>query len=151
MTKIQYTLKNWKFFPVFMTFLALSFFLIQTPKSFAADICYEGLKELNGSQGVIQAKGGIWGYLEQSSGLKDKSLLGLQIDGKLQRLIVTFESLCEEGKTPTPKLHGLILGLLGDTRMIFNREADRQSKDKVLEKLNNLNKNIDELLAQLPS
>ena len=55
-----------------MIFLALSFFLIQTPKSFAADICKEGLKELHGSQGVIQAKGGIWGYLEQSSALKDK-------------------------------------------------------------------------------
>ena len=134
-----------------MIFLALSFFLIQTPKSFAADICKEGLKELHGSQGVIQAKGGIWGYLEQSSALKDKSILGLQIDGKLQRLIVSFESLCEEGKTPSPKLHGLILGLIGDARMMFNRDADRQPKDKVLEKLNNLNENINKLLAQPPS
>ncbi len=133
-----------------MVFLALSFFLIQTQKSFAADICKEGLKELHGSQGVIQAKGGIWGYLEQSSALKDKSILGLQIDGKLQRLIVSFEGLCAAGKTPTPKLHGLILGLIGDARMIFNRDADRQPKDKVLGKLNNLNKNIDDLLAQLP-
>ena len=151
MNKIQYAPKNWKTSSVFMTFLTLSFFLIQTPKSFAADICNEGLKELRGSQGVIQTKGGIWGYLEQSSALKDKSILGLQIDGKLQRLIVSFEILCEEGKTPTPKLHGLILGLIGETRMMFNRDADRQPKDKVLEKLNNLNKNIDELLAQLPS
>ena len=134
-----------------MIFLTLCFFLIHTPKSFAADICNEGLKELHGSQGVIQAKGGIWGYLEQSSALKDKSILGLQIDGKLQRLIVLFEGLCEEGKTPTPKLHSLILGLIGDTRMTFNRDADRQPKDKVLEKLNNLKKNIDALLAQLPS
>jgi hypothetical protein len=151
MTKIQNAPKNWKRNSVFMIFLASSFFLIQTPKSFAADICKEGLKELHGSQGVIQAKGGIWGYLEKSSALRDNSLLGLQIDGKLQRLIVSFESLCEEGKTPTPKLHGLILGLIGDARMVFNRDADRQPKDKVLEKLNNLNKNIDELLAQLPS
>ena len=151
MSKIQYAPKNWKTSSVFIIFLALSFFLIQTPKSFAADICKEGLKELHGSQGIIQAKGGIWGYLEQSSALKDKSILGLQIDGKLQRLIVSFEGLCEEGKTPTPKLHGLILGLIGETRMMFNRDADRQPKDKVLEKLNNLNKNIDELLAQLPS
>jgi hypothetical protein len=151
MSKIQYAPKNWKTSSVFIIFLSLSFFLIQTPKSFAADICKEGLKELHGSQGVIQAKGGIWGYLEQSSALKDKSILGLQIDGKLQRLIVSFEGLCEEGKTPTPKLHGLISGLIGNARMIFNRDADRQPKDKVLEKLNNLNKNIDELLAQLPS
>ena len=102
------------------------------------------------SQEVIQDKGGIWGYLEQSSNLKDQSILGLQIDGKLQRLIVSFESLCEEGKTPTPKLHGLILNLIGDARVIFNKDADRQPKDKVLENLNGLKKNIDELLAQLP-
>ena len=117
----------------------------------AANICTVGLKELQGSQGTIQDKGGIWGYLEQTQSLRSESLLGLQIDGKLQRLIVSFESLCEEGKAPTPKLHGLISGLIGDTRMIFNRDADRQPKDKVLEKLNNLNKNIDALLAQLPS
>ena len=113
-------------------------------------MCIEGLKELQGSQGVIQDKGGIWGYIEKSSNLKDHSILGLQIDGKLQRLIVSFENLCEEGKTPTPKLHGLILGLLGDARMTFNSDADRQPKEKILEKLNALNKGIDELLAQLP-
>ena len=151
MNKNQHAPKNPKISTYFLVFLALIFFLIQTPRIFAADICNEGLKELRGSQGVIQDKGGIWGYLEQSSALKDKSILGLQIDGKLQRLIVSFESLCEEGKTPTPKLHGLILGLIGETRMMFNRDADRQPKDKVLEKLNNLNKNIDALLAQLPS
>ena len=151
MNKSQHAPKNQKTSMFFLVFLALSFFLIQTPKIFAADICNEGLKELHRSQGVIQTKGGIWGYLEQSSGLKDKSILGLQIDGKLQRLIVSFESLCEEGKTPTQKLHGLILGLIGDTRMVFNKDADRQPKDKILKKLNNLKKNIDALLAQLPS
>ena len=151
MNKNQHAPKNQKISTYFLVFLALIFFLIQTPRIFAADICNEGLKELHGSQGVIQTKGGIWGYLEKSSGLKDKSILGLQIDGKLQRLIVSFEGLCEEGKTPTPKLHGLILGLIGDTRVIFNRDADRQPKEKVLEKLNTLKNKIDKLLTQLPS
>lgn len=151
MTTIQYASNNWKFFPVFIVFLTLSFFLLQTPKTFAADICKEGLQELQGSQEVIQGKGGLWGYLEQSSALKDQSILGLQIDGKLQRLIVSFESLCEEGKTPTPKLFNLILNLIGDARVFFNKGADRQPKEKVLEKLKGLNKNIDDLLAQLPS
>ena len=136
---------------VAIVFFILGLFLIQTPKTYAADICIDGLIELQGGQGVIQDKGGIWGYLEKSSNLKDNSILGLQIDGKLQRLIASFESLCEEGKTPTPKLHGLILNLLGDVRMTFNRDADRQPKEKVLAKLNELNKNIDELLAQLPN
>ena len=151
MKKFQCTPNRWKIFSISINFLALSILLIQTPNSFAEEICKEGLKELQDSQGVMQNKGGIWGYLEQSSVMKDNSILGLQIDGKLQRLIVSFESLCEEGKTPTPKLHGLILGLIGDTRMIFNRDADRQPKENILEKLNNLKKNIDKLQAQLPN
>lgn len=117
----------------------------------AADICKEGLKELNGSQGVVQAKGGVWGYLEQSKALRSESILGLQIDGKLQRLIVAFEDLCGEGKTPTPSLHSQILSLIGDARMVFNRSADSRKKETLLETLNNLNKKIDELLAKLPS
>ena len=101
MRKILQASKNWKVFAIFMAYIALSFFLLQTPKAFAADICKGGLKELESSQGVIQSKGGIWGYLEQSSALKDKSIMGLQIDGKLQRLIVSFENLCDKGK-PLP-------------------------------------------------
>ena len=117
----------------------------------AADICTDGLKELQGSQGIIQDKGGIWGYLEQSSSLRSESLLGLQIDGKLQRLISTFENLCDEGKTPTGNLHSQILGLLGDARLVFNRSGDRTNKKQLLEKLNNLKNKIEKLLAKLPS
>ena len=117
----------------------------------AADICTDGLKELQGSQGIIQDKGGVWGYLEQSSSLRSESLLGLQIDGKLQRLISTFENLCSEGKTPTGNLHSQILALLGDARLVFNRSGDRRNKKQLLEKLNNLKNNIEKLLAKLPS
>ncbi len=151
MASTQYVSKDWRLFSVFVAFFISSFFLIQAPKAFAGDICVDGLEELQRSQEVIQNKGGIWGYLEQSSILKDKSILGLQIDGKLQRLTVSFESLCGKGKTPTPKLYNLILNLIGDARIIFNRAADQQDKNKVLERLNDLNKNIDELLVQLHS
>ncbi len=146
----QRKIKRSSVYYISMVFLALSLFSIQT-QAHAADMCIDGLRDLQGSQGVIQDKGGIWGYLEKSSSLRDKSILGLQIDGKLQRLIVSFEGLCEEGKTPTPKLYNLILNLIGDTRMIFNRDPDRQPKEKILEKLNGLNKNISDLLAQLPN
>lgn len=146
----QRKIKRSSVYYISMVFLALSLFSIQT-QAHAADMCVDGLRDLQGSQGVIQDKGGIWGYLEKSSSLRDKSILGLQIDGKLQRLIVSFEGLCEEGKTPTPKLYNLILNLIGDTRMIFNRDPDRQPKEKILEKLNGLNKNISDLLAQLPN
>ena len=125
--------------------------LIPGKTTFAADICTDGLKELQSSQGVIQDKGGIWGYLEKSKSLSSKSLLGLQIDGKLQRLISTFETLCSEGKIPTASLHSQILSLIGDARMIFNRPGDRRKKEQLMETLNNLHKKINDLLAKLPS
>ena len=124
--------------------------LINGENGFTANICRDGLKELNGSQGIIQDKGGVWGYLEKSPSLQSQSLIGLQIDGKLGRLISIFENLCSEGKTPTPKLHGLILGLLGDTRMIFNRDGDRRKKEPFIKTLKELNIKIDNLLAKLP-
>ena len=151
MLRNQYAPQNWKTFKIFTFALLAGISLIQTQNTFAANICREGLKELNKSQGVIQTKGGLWGYVEKSSNLKDQSILGLQIDGKLQRLIVSFENLCEEGKTPTPKLLGLISALLGDARMVFNKDPDRYPKEKMLETLNTLNKNIDKLLKQLPN
>jgi hypothetical protein len=117
----------------------------------AADICTDGLKELQSSQGTIQDKGGIWGYLEKTQSLRSKSLLGLQIDGKLQRLISIFENLCSEGKKPTASLHSQILGLLGDARMVFNKSGDRRKKEQLLETLNKLKNNIEKLLAKLPS
>ena len=124
--------------------------LINGSNSFAANICTDGLKELNGSQGVIQDKGGIWGYLEKSQSLRSESLIGLQLDGKLQRLISIFEELCSEGKIPTASLHSQILSLLGDARMIFNRDGDRRKKEPFMKNLKELNKKIDKLLAKLP-
>ena len=123
---------------------------INGSNSFAANICTDGLKELNSSQGVIQDKGGIWGYLEKSQSLRSESLIGLQMDGKLQRLISIFEELCGEGKIPTASLHSQILNLLGDARMIFNRDGDRRKKEPFIKNLKDLNNKIDKLLAKLP-
>ena len=146
----MYSLQS-KFFTKLLYLVLCAVILIPGKTTFAADICTDGLKELQGSQGVIQDKGGIWGYLEQSKSLSSESLLGLQIDGKLQRLISTFENLCSEGKIPTGSLHAQILGLLGDARMIFNKSGDRRKKEQLMETLNNLHKNINDLLAKLPS
>ena len=146
----MYSLQS-KFFTKLLYLVLYAVILIPGKTTFAADICTDGLKELQGSQGVIQDKGGIWGYLEQSKSLSSESLLGLQIDGKLQRLISTFENLCSEGKIPTGSLHAQILGLIGDARMIFNRPGDRRKKEQLMETLNNLHKKINELLAKLPS
>jgi hypothetical protein len=135
-----------------LIFLALYTLLLTSwSTALAADICTDGLKELQSSQGTIQDKGGIWGYLEKTQSLRSKSLLGLQIDGKLQRLISIFENLCSEGKKPTASLHSQILGLLGDARMVFNKSGDRRKKEQLLETLNKLKNNIEKLLAKLPS
>ena len=146
----MYNLQS-KVYPKLLCLALYAAILIPGKTTFAADICTDGLKELQGSQGVIQDKGGIWGYLEQSASFRSESLVGLQIDGKLQRLISIFENLCSEGKIPTPKLHSQILSLLGDARMIFNRDGDRRKKEQFMKTLKELNKKIDKLLAQLPS
>ena len=146
----MYNLQS-KVYPKLLCLALYAAILIPGKTTFAADICTDGLKELQSSQGVIQDKGGIWGYLEQSKSLSSKSLLGLQIDGKLQRLISTFETLCGEGKIPTPSLHSQILSLIGDARMVFNRPGDRRKKEQLMETLNNLHKKINALLAKLPS
>ena len=143
----RFNLKSCKIL-IFMALFLMT--MINGSSSFAADICTDGLKELNSSQGVIQDKGGIWGYLEKSQSLRSESLIGLQMDGKLQRLISIFEELCSEGKIPTASLHNQILSLLGDTRMIFNRDGDRRKKEPFMKKLKGLNKKIDKLLAKLP-
>ena len=143
----RFNLKSCKFL-IFMALFLMT--MINGSSSFAADICTDGLKELNSSQGVIQDKGGIWGYLEKSQSLRSESLIGLQIDGKLQRLISIFEDLCSEGKIPTASLHSQILNLLGDARMIFNRDGDRRKKEPFMKNLKELNKKIDKLLAKLP-
>ncbi len=139
------------FYTKLLSLTLYALILIPANTIFAADICYDGLKELQRSQGVIQDKGGIWGYLEQSQSLRSESILGLQIDGKLQRLISTFENLCSEGKIPNASLHAKILSLLGDARMVFNRAGDRRKKEQLMETLNTLHKNINELLEKLPS
>ena len=134
-----------------LLYLSLYTVILIPEAAFGADICREGLKELQNSQGVIQDKGGVWGYLEQSTILRSESILGLQIDGKLQRLISIFENLCSEGKIPTASLHAQILNLLGDSRMVFNKSGDRRKKEQFIATLNKLHKKINELLAKLPN
>ena len=67
----RFNLKSCKIL-IFMALFLMT--MINGSSSFAADICTDGLKELNSSQGVIQDKGGIWGYLEKSQSY-DQSLL----------------------------------------------------------------------------
>lgn len=117
--------------------------------AFAADICKEGKKSLIGSYNVIQGKGGLWGFMEQTSGLKEKSVLGLQTDGKIRRAISIFEEMCEDGKTPTPAFFDEIQELIGQGRMVFNMNPDRSPPKKILERVTAVNEKATALLAKL--
>ena len=109
--------------------------------------CHSASDDLSGSLQVIMSRGGAWTFMEQSSELREKSMLGLQIDGKLSRVTVIFETLCNEGKYPTKALYDDVLGAIGDGRMIYN--LANSSDEKKLEALNSLNQKLDAILNKL--
>ena len=112
-----------------------------------SQICSKGTKSLRGSYNVVQGRGGIWSYMEKMDSLKEKSFLGLQLDGKLQRPVHLFETMCEEGKTPSLDLFKKIEGLMGEARMLFNISADKTPSKIILAKIKDLIKKCDELIA----
>ena len=87
--------------------------------------------------------------MEKSSGLKDKSVLGLQVDGKIRRTVSIFEEMCEDGKTPTLALYKEILDLIGDGRMVFNMKPDRTPPKLILKRITAVNEKATALLAKL--
>ena len=129
---------------VSVLWLSLAAFPVQ-----AAERCVQGGKELSGSFDVIQTKGGLWGFMEKTPGLKDKSVLGLQTDGKMRRTISIFEDMCENGKKPGPELFQEIQSLIGDGRMIFNMNPDRTPPKKIVERVQAVNEKATALLAKL--
>ena len=135
----------------FFTFSFLFTFLtIYSPPTIsAAELCKEGKKDLIRSFDVIGERGGLWGVMEKTAGLKDKSVLGLQADGKMRRTVSIFEEMCEDGKTPTPALFNDINDLIGDGRMVFNMNPDRTPPKKILEKINAVNDKATALLKKL--
>lgn len=141
---------NWK--PINFLTLAfmLSFFTIYSPATLsAAEMCKEGKKDLIGSYDVINSKGGLWGIMEKTAGLQDKSVIGLQADGKMRRTVSIFEEMCEDGKTPTPALYNEILSLIGDGRLVFNMNPDRTPPKKILAKIIEVNDKAVALLKKL--
>jgi hypothetical protein len=130
--------------------IALSFFSINAlSAASAAEICREGKRDLVSSFDVIQGKGGLWGFMEQAPGLKEKSVLGLQADGKIRRTVGIFEEMCEDGKTPTPALYEEILDLIGDGRMVFNMNPDRTAPKLILKRITAVNDKATALLKKL--
>jgi hypothetical protein len=87
--------------------------------------------------------------MEQTAGLQDKSVIGLQTDGKVRRTVSIFEEMCEDGKTPTPALYNEISNLIGDGRLVFNMNPDRTPPKKILKKIKEVNEKAAALLKKL--
>ncbi len=141
---------NWKPINLLTLSLVVTFFSIQIPATVsAAELCKEGKKDLVKSFDVIHARGGFWGLMEKTAGLQDKSVLGLQTDGKVRRTVSIFEEMCEDGKTPTPELYNEISNLIGDGRMVFNMNPDRTPPKKILKSIQKVNDKAAALLKKL--
>ncbi len=134
-----------KIFTFLVLLLLLSPLTVQAQKH----PCHGASVDLSANLQVIMGRGGLWTFMEQSLELREKSMLGLQIDGKLSRVTVIFETLCNKGKYPTKTLYDDISDAIGDGRMIYNL-AD-SSDEKKLEALNGLNQKLDAILSKLPN
>jgi hypothetical protein len=141
----SYRLKT-KSISTIITFLILTFLLFPATLLAADHPCKNASTNLRGDLDIIGNRGGLWTLMEQTEGLSEKSVIGLQLDGKLARSVGKFEELCESDKKPTKKLFSSITNLLGEARTIFN---PRSSGEEILGLITNLSKKLDSLLANL--
>ncbi len=130
-------------------FAGLLFLVFFTPNLVFANACQDATQNLRSSFEVTQGRGGIWGYMEKSSSLRGDSMIGFQVDGKLQRIIVIFESQCAKSKQPSKKNYQKIDNILGDARMIFNLRPGRDPVKKIMAKINGLHSNLNKLIKEL--
>ena len=106
--------------------------------------CKKASINLRGDLDVVMNRGGLWALMEQTEGLQDKSVLGIQVDGKLARLVGLFETMCEEGeKKPTKQLFSSITNQISSARTTWN---PRSTGESIVKALNALNKKLDTLL-----
>ncbi len=132
-------------------FAGLLLFLLLIPNLVFADACQDAGQDLRASFEVTQGRGGIWGYMEKISALRDDSVIGFQVDGKLKRIIVLFEAQCAKSKKPSVKSFKKIENILGDARMIFNLRPGRVPTKDIKAKIHSLHANLNKLIKELAS
>ena len=108
--------------------------------------CKRATIQLRGDLDVVLNRGGLWALMEQTEGLQDKSVLGMQTDGKLARLVGQFETMCKGEKKPTKQLFDRIIKILGEARMVWNPKS---SGEAVVKSITSLNKKLDALLSTI--
>ena len=143
-------LQSFKIKILFMRFflLLILFSLIFSTTAFSQENhpCKRASIQLRGDLDVIMNRGGLWALMEQTEGLQDKSVLGMQSDGKLARMVGQFEAMCEGEKKPTKQLFNSITSLLGHARTIWN---PRSSGEAIVKSITGLNKKLDSLFSTI--
>ena len=130
-------------------FAGLLLFMFLTPHLVFANACSDASQELRGSFEVTQGRGGIWGYMEKISSLRGDSVTGFQVDGKLSRIIVFFETQCTKTPKPSRATFEKIDRIIGDARMIFNMRPGRNPIKEIKAKIEGLNASLDKLIKEL--
>ena len=127
-------------------FLLLVFLILTLPSTtLAAHPCERASQDLKGDMDVIAGKGGLWALMEQR-GLKDKSVLGIQADGKIARAVIVFSDRCKGENKPGKDLYVNLQNLLGEARTFFNPRSSNQDMTSLIEKLN---KKLDVFLKKM--
>ena len=133
-------------------FLRLFFFYLSLCTLFSSSValaaghpCENASLNLRGDLDAVLNRGGFWSFMEQK-GLKENSMIGMQADGKLARVVGQFGTLCEGDKKPKTTLFIAIQNLLGDARVMMN---PRSSSAKIMQSIIKLNKELDTLLAKI--
>ena len=128
--------------------VGLALILMVCPSAASAEghPCQNAVQNLRSDLDVILNRDGLWALMERTEGLQEKSMVGMQADGKLARLVGQFETLCESEKKPTKQLFVTIENLLGEARTIFN---PRSSGEEIFKLVENLVKELNALLAKI--
>ena len=132
--------------PKILLALLTLFLMVSGVASAEVHPCENAGIQLRGDLDVVMNRGGLWALMEQTEGLQDKSVVGMQADGKLARVVGNFETMCEEGEKPTKQLFVGINNLLGNARVIWN---PRSSGEAIVKLITDLNKKLDSLLLKM--
>ena len=128
----------------FLLFILSSLIFSATAFSQENHPCKRDSIQLRGDLDVIMNRGGLWALMEQTEGLQDRSVMGIQGDGILARIVGQFETMCEGDKKPAKQLFDRITNLLGNARAIWNPKS---SGEAIVKSINDLNKKLDPIFS----
>ena len=132
--------------PKILLALLTLFLMVSGVASAEVHPCENAGIQLRGDLDVVMNRGGLWALMEQTEGLQDTSVIGMQADGKLARVVGNFETMCEGEKKPTKQLFVGITNLLGNARIIWNPNS---SGEAIAKSITDLNKKLDSLLLKM--